>query len=250
MAVGKDIKENYKSYWTQTEFWGALENLNQDKIKFDSISPKLNTLKDQFEFNSFEKLFYDPELKEYAYKDAITNDWLTFDLWFEADRAVEVFLELGSVSLVQGKNESIYSTRIGFVEYDASNTKAVKFNIYNPYPSIGSPFGSGQFFDKTYINQNFRELVYGSAPLLAEDLENPTSTYYVMTEDERVALHGQHTFTTLADTKLFSIPGEKAKITVHIWIEGWDGDSVDAAKGSEMNIKLRFIGKPIGEVTP
>lgn len=264
----QDKEGTYKSIWTEEEFWTEVKKIYTiDKLKLDSVTPSVKIEKVGetepidtafFNLNSFQKLQYNTAVGEaksyYSYQPAVKNeDYLSFELWFEADRAINVYLENGKVSVNTGTNYSVESARIGFVNYDTTGNIAKEFNIFNPHLNSGG-FGNGDFFAYDTIQNNFREMAVtdkGKELLtLAGEGTTESPYYYTLAETLREKLNKDSTFANpgiSGEKVLFSVPDKdtKVKLTVHIWLEGWDGDCIDAAKGSVMDIFLRFVGQAI-----
>lgn len=198
----------------------------------------------------------------------VTGQYLQFDILFRADTALNIFVAAAEIDSTNQFAKD--SARFGFLSH--TNTAGVftpnleSFRIFNPN-TANSSFGSGTFFTLSNLRSNFRalyqpssvdsdviRLIESSTPgiyqLAIEDSENPGTFVY---DAEYVDHISDITIDYTTPTPLFSVPqftgspAQLAKLTVFVWLEGWDGQALDQAKGRTLEIFLRFTGYQSGE---
>lgn len=243
----------FKSFWSEQEFIDIVTQLAT--VELDSITPKYTKDTEvpensKIEAGKFEIIRYQPPTLDvsdpyYYYEEILepNKNYLKFDLWFEADREVDVYLQTGRVSTQEEKVDAINSARFGFVD----TRTLTDMKIYDPRSGSGSgDFGNGKFFGFDNINGGFKEMLNADHALLKPGTGEGEKLPYEMTEAERITANNNATFDfeNKSETILFNIPDNttRVKVTVYFWIEGWDGDCTDAAKGAIIDIFLRFIG--------
>lgn len=257
----------YKTNWSVAEFWDAvLGQATGEGFVLDTVTPQVvGTAFTPGVFNMIEYVLADATdyaYDHYKFMEAIstaavegTPTYIEFDIWFEADTDLSVQLSAGTVNPADAGNETdvlgANITRLGFNVIDGD------YFVYDPRPTsvaYGAGQAANQFFNNAFLLGNFPEML----PTYQDDEdEYYPSNIVVLVADgshwqlpaDNMTANSNHTM-TLA-TELFEIEAGVAgrqKVTVYIWLEGWDGDATDQAKGALIDVFMRFVGNPV--VTP
>lgn len=205
----------------------------------------------------------------------ISGKYISFDVFFKAETDLNVYVQAAEVNSDNANAEN--SARFGFLPH--TNNEGVhtpdlaNFKIFDPAAIKGDTqvFGEGDFFSRNRLYENFRALmtptptetstdVIRVVPSLSdpqiyqiafEDPENPGMFIF---DEDYVEFVKSITFDYTNPEPLIVVPaGDDAasvrKLTVFIWLEGWDGQATDEAKGAILDVFLRFTGyQDIGDV--
>lgn len=254
----------YKTNWSVAEFWTAvLGQATGEGFVLDTVTPEV--VATAFTPGAFNMIEYvlagatDYAYDHYIFVPAIstaaaegTATYIEFDIWFEADTDLSVQLSAGTVNPADaGNNTDVLGaniTRLGF------NVDAGDYFIYDPRPSsvdYGVGQAANQFFNNAFLLGNFPEML--PAYQDDQDADYPADIVVLVADGshwqlpaDNITARDAHAM-TLA-TELFEIePGidGRQKVTVYIWLEGWDGDATDAAKGALIDVFMRFVGNPV-----
>lgn len=208
----------------------------------------------------------------------ISGKYLRFDILFRAETELDIYVAAAEIK--SSNDFAKNSARFGFLPYqnDAGVHTALPemFRIFNPNVVAGQGFGEGTFFTFNNLRYNFRALydpshidedvvrlidagsgVYQLAlPILPEEPEDPITYVY---DEDYIDFINSITFDYTSTTPLFTVPQFSTtdsntirKLTVYIWLEGWDGQALDQAKGANLDVFLRFTGYQPGAlpITP
>lgn len=262
----------YKTNWSATEFWTAV-GLAANAIQLDTVTLDVDatpefvpgvfnrftytspTGSDPYGFYSYETAFSN---KSYTTPDPdAVPTYIEFDVWFEADTDLEVLLSAGNVAgATADTNDGLAAniTRIGF------NVDGGSFYIYEPNPRATTGYGTGnaagQFFNAAFLSGNFPELINEVSGATGQILLIENTGTWELPADHLTAYTAADKFdgdTDLTAFPLFNIsgylvegvptPANRQKVTVYIWLEGWDGDATDTAKGALIDVFMRFVGQ-------
>lgn len=259
----------YKTNWTPEEFWTAVlgaGSTDKGALVLDTVTPKVvGTTFTPGSFNKIEYVLADSggyNYDHYVFAEADSTAtaaeeamYIEFDIWFEADAALDVKLSAASVlpatPLDPVDTLGANITRLGF------NVDSGNFWIYDPNPGVGYGLGqaANQFFNGSFILGNFPEM--RPSAQVSGDSNYPTNIVVLESEGtdwklpaDNYTASASHNY-DFVNNVLFQIAAGEAgrkKVTVYIWLEGWDGEATDAAKGAVLDVFLRFVGNPT--VTP
>ena len=151
------------------------------------------------------------------------------------------FVERGDIGVYYGSD----TIRISVIErkdetnpLDTRNEEELKRFIYdpseNPDRGFGKLYGAYNYFFQTaqYWMDVPREIQQASYRLSAFDPNNP---YQALDNESMVG--------TLIETEDINLDGKtyfRTKVTINIWIEGWDADTFDAIDKDDIKIQLQF----------
>lgn len=195
---------------------------------------KLNTVtfvrNEEAEFGfDLMKLDYDEDAKQYnLVKGAQFTDgageYLQYDLYFRTSLVDQtLFLNYGESSVTSTEGEVHKFSRIAFFVHGAD-----ELYILEPAKDENNTYGVGTLFDpeestvplnafEQYVRDNDEDGVY--------ELINPETNYE--TVDDEIVLG-------LLEAD------EAQKVTVFVWLEGWDGDSKNVPEGTQLHVNLKF----------
>lgn len=240
------------------ELFGSLKPSSFDKTAkgFYSLTiPENDTL---FAYEKLEVNLADIKKENDANGEAT---FLAFDLFFRTTSTDFKKLNFDTTSAFTGDAEILKTLRIMFLVTSESEDNFIDFEnektvIYEPNYAANSTYGNGAYYNPTnkYIAYN----AFGRPTPFAgmegfgdrEDagfLKSYTSGNYEMDETFK---EGAEYFTTKvaadATNKNISIAdlsvNSTVQIKVVIWLEGWDGDTTNAAALKTFSAALKFSG--------
>ena len=207
--------------------------------------------------NGFYKLDYNDETGNYDYVltgatdvfapgDTFTvgsedKGYLEYDLFFRSATAGNVVKLDTTVSQILSTNAYAKgAARVMFVTYAENNETVAAFQVWESDPNTASTYGTG-----TYFAANQPYVVYGS---MEEFLDLPVGEGTAYTLDktwlgtrEYATIDGDADDITI---KILGAANTPARVTVRIWLEGWDGDAFNLASDgtNPLTAYLKFLG--------
>lgn len=257
-------------------------NITQQMIMAETVNAsifdaKITPVTSKDENGNLRKLVIGNPSGVYEWNDALKNtDYIAFDLWIKSDKATSVYLKAASI-LPGTTNDTedeagAKSARLGFLHTDTT-TSTTTFRVVEPgrtdntiAPTTQGTYGVGDFFNETYLTQKgFTGLYDVDGPFYSSTLGpllDPLNDYKIIEEDHNMYTIDNTPEDTLDDDFTiitnYTVPSSTAggsnqaiveleadvaeKVTVMIWIDGWDGDCVDDAQSAKLKFAFQFMG--------
>ena len=188
--------------------------------------------------------------------------FLAFDLFFRTSNQEVTKLNFNTSSIFTGNNAVLDTLRVMFLVVDKDPTGFTDFvdgttKIYEHNKVSTSTFGTGSYYNpsNSYIAYNafqranpFASLGAGfENRLTATFFETYTSGNYVLDEDfakdaQYKTVGGSEITNNTIQIGTFNSTENVIQIKVVIWMEGWDGDTTNAAALKTFSAALKFSG--------
>lgn len=258
---------DYKTNLTNEDIKNALESnilgdvTTTDGINFfDKENKLLEPLDNYISFTLWVKT-YDPTVKELFlvenvtekinYQTALENE---IDGTFVVSKGInwmsDIDFTYGKENIKKGSInffEAANAIRIAVVEenldeeFEVSKKEDLIRFIYDPSENkemgFGVPTGAYEY-GKIKNNDDSLPTVFPNTKYSLSTFKNP----YLANNDNSVCAKFQET------KDEFGVPCYYTKVTVNIWLEGWDADCFDAILGDKLLIQLKFRGSSLTEL--
>ena len=219
-------------------------------ITLGAITGKLVPVTYDNALKAFYKLVYNNTTGDYDYTvtgagdkfthgdSSVNQGYLEYDLFFKSATAGSVVKLDTTNSTILSQNASAKgAARVMIVTYAENNLTEDTVKIWESDTNADSTYGIGTYFSNTkpYI-------VYGSmesffkVPEVGDTAYTLNATYLAK---EYATIDGAAAFTI----KTLGAANTPARVTVRIWLEGWDGDASNlASTGNPLKAYLKFLG--------